>query len=379
MKILQINKYYDPIIGGVETVCKQHSEYLAREHDVTVLCCSKSRAKKTEKVNINNVRVVRAKSWGTFFSMPISFSFLFRLLALFFKSDLVFIHYPFPLAKVGLLLAQFLFFFKKTKVIVVWHSDIVKQKRIYYFLRPFTKVLLRNANLILTTSPNMIKYSPMLKLFESKCSVLPLSVDISDVIDKSKSFMEPDSPIGGSYDIIFFGRLCYYKGIDVFIDALVEMSEKSIYPKVLIVGRGELSNMVYDKIIEYGLDNVHFHNEFISEVEKYIVLGNSRLFVFPSVAVSEAFGITQLEAMALKKPVINTSLNSGVPWVSLHNVSGRTVSPNNSQELAFELLHLLDNGELCIQLGEGGYSRVKENFDDDIVMNKLDNYINTLF
>ncbi|MEZ9312016.1 glycosyltransferase [Vibrio sp. 10N.286.49.F3] len=378
MKILQVNKFYSPDIGGIETVCKQHSEYLNNYHEVTVLCCNKKRSKSTETSFINGVKVIRTSSWGTFWSMPISFSFIVNFFLLYRASDLIFIHYPFPLAKIAFIFSKLITFNKNKKVIVLWHSDIVKQKKVYTLLKPLTRVLLRNSDLVLTTSPNMIEHSPMLKLFEFKCSVLPLSVNVSNVLDLVNNIKSNNSKLSDYYDLIFFGRLCYYKGIDVFLDALIVLARKGFFPKVLIAGQGELSELVKNKIESNNLNNIHFINEFLSENEKYCAIHRSKVFVFPSVAVSEAFGITQLEAMALRKPVINTKLLTGVPWVSLHDISGRTVKPNDSHALALEVYSLLNNNDKIIELGSRGYTRVCENFDDIIVFNKLDNYIESL-
>jgi hypothetical protein len=69
--------------------------------------------------------------------------------------------------------------------------------------------------------------------------------------------------------------------------------------------------------------------------------------------------------MAYGKPVINTSLNSGVPYVSLDGVTGFTVAPRDSEALAAKIQRLLDNPLLRARFGEAGRRRVEEEFSAD--------------
>ena len=66
--------------------------------------------------------------------------------------------------------------------------------------------------------------------------------------------------------------------------------------------------------------------------------------------------------MICAKPVINTQLPTGVPWVSLHGETGLTVPPGDPAALAEALRQVLDNHELRERLGAKARERALELF-----------------
>ncbi|WP_333494606.1 glycosyltransferase [Kluyvera sp. CHPC 1.251] len=362
-KILIVNKYFSPDIGGVETVVKQHAYILKNDYIIKVLCVSKNFSLFSKNECIDGVTVLRCGSFGTFFSMPVSISFFLHYLVGWLRSDIIINHSPFPLMDIAQYFSKF---FARRTNILFWHSDIVKQKKLKSILMPFIRSSLDNSTLILTTSPNLLQSSPDLKDYVSKSRVLPLFVDSMEIKEKTCGHVPTKN-----YDFIFFGRLCYYKGVDVLMAALAHLKERGVQPKVLIAGEGELSELVTKQILQHQLVNVTFMDRFLTEEEKYQYLLDSKCFLFPSVASSEAFGITQLESMALGTPVINTNLNTGVPYVSLNNVCGLTVEPNNPEQFAAAMLDILNDEERLSVFSDNCKVRVAELFEQQVVERKF--------
>lgn len=353
IKILQVNKLYFPWIGGVEKVVQEISEGLREKAEVSVLVCQ-PKGKGSEEV-YNEIPVTRAGSLGMLRSMPISFSFINKFRKLSKNADIIQFHFPFPLGDLACLLSHY-----KGKVVIWWHCDIIKQKNIMFLYKHIMKRFLKRADLILTAAKENIECSKHLKEFKDKCRVIPFGIDIKKYEESPKvSILTEMLNSKKNMKVLFVGRLVYYKGLDILIDAFANTRNAELF----IVGVGRLDKSLREKVESLEMsDKVHFIGR-LSDDELKSAFSDCDFFVLPSVANTEAFGLVQLEAMVYGKPVINTALYTGVPSVSLDGVTGLTVKPGDVCELRSAIQRLVDDKELRKRLGEGAFNRVRECYD----------------
>ena len=162
----------------------------------------------------------------------------------------------------------------------------------------------------------------------------------------------------------------YYKGFTYLIDAM-----RNVNGRLLLTGNGPLRTELASQAEQAGIaDRVVFLGS-VSDEELMDLYQAVDIFALPSIARSEAFGIVQIEAMAAGKPVVNTSLDSGVPFVSLDGVTGITVPPADSASLAGALQKLLEDEDLRRRYGAAARQRAQDTFNmDGMVEKTLDVY-----
>lgn len=368
MKIVHINKLYSQI-GGIENYLYHLTNRLAikYKHEVTVLACNNKL--KTEINQNNNLKIIKIASFPKIFRMPVSPFFPFYMKKV-CDADIVHFHHPFPLAELFSLGMKF-----KGKVVITWHSDIINQKRLLTYYQPFLHKFLKRADAIIATSQNYIESSSFLKYYKEKCHVIPLGVDFNRFKKYEGLNYNKIKGIKSKFDkplLLYIGKIRYYKGLEYLVKAM-----QTIDANLVIIGDGPLKENMKSMVSALYLDHkVHFFPH-LPEDELYSYYYACDLFVLPSVEMSEAFGIVQLEAMACGKPVISTNLPTGVPFVNKNGYSGLIVPPQNSQALADAINLLIRDFKLRKQLGNNARIRVNEKFTTSAVAHKtMDLYEN---
>ncbi|WP_228546267.1 glycosyltransferase [Halegenticoccus tardaugens] len=351
MKIQQISKFYYPYVGGLEQVVQTLAEgFHGNGHAVRVLASAENGRGARERVN--GVPVIRATTVATLQSVPICPTLPAHLRKVSRDADLLHFHLPNPAA----VASHFLAGSDRPPIIVTYHSDIVKQAAALEAYRPILRRFLDRADRIIVTSPNLLDHSAHLEPFADKCEVVPLSIDLDE-------FSEYDGP---TYDLpgdssrptlLFVGRLSYYKGVEYLIDAMADVDAD-----LLVVGGGERRETLERRARNRGVDgDVSFLGKVPGEMLRYCYEA-ADVFVLPSIAPSEAFGVVQLEAMATGTPVVNTDLPTGVPWVSRDGETGLTVPPKDAAALTGAINDLLGDAEQRRTYGANARERVERRF-----------------
>jgi rhamnosyl/mannosyltransferase len=295
--------------------------------------------------------------------MPLSLSFPFLLRKFSKDKDILHFHEPFPLGVISYLLTK-----PKGKLVVWWHSDIIRQKKILYLYKPFILQFLKRADRIIVATAEHIESSAFLKAFKHKCEIIPFGIDVKRFQLTSNIQQEIDKirEKHGSKIILFVGRLSYYKGIEYLIRAM-----KNVAGKLLLIGQGPLGNKLREIVAEIHLENKVVFLGKLDDQEIIPYYHSCDIFVLPSVANSEAFGIVQLEAMACGKPVVNTAIPTGVPQVSINGKTGITVPPKDTDSLAMAINTLLDNENLRERYGREALIRVQNCFTMEKMIEKV--------
>lgn len=167
------------------------------------------------------------------------------------------------------------------------------------------------------------------------------------------------------------------KGQDILIKAMnLIVNEKKIsHIKCHLIGEGDSIGYLKENVKKYGLENYVLFLGVQERSYVYENLSKYDLLVQPS--RYEGFGLTIVEAMAAKVPVIVSNIEGPIEVIQNGDI-GTYFESENSKDLANKILNILDNKENNIKV-EAAYKFTKENYDIKQTVNKyLEEYINVI-
>jgi glycosyltransferase involved in cell wall biosynthesis len=364
MKILQLGKFYPPHIGGIETVMYDITEVLNKKDYKTDVLCSNKKNIYSEEI-INNYKVMRTKTYGIKFSTSLSPQMIFKLRQIINDYDIIHVHLPDPMANLALMFVNL----NNKKIILHWHSDIIKQKNLLKFYEPFQNWLMKRADKIIATTPKYIKESKYLQKYKSKCISIPIGIDDKKLKINNLLLNKIKKEYKNKKVIFSLGRLAYYKGFKYLIESAKYLNDDYI---ILIGGNGPLKIELEKEININNLQNkVKLLGRITDEeLANYYTL--CHLFCLPSIFKSEAFGVVQIEAMSFGKPIVATNIpESGVNWVNKNNISGINVDIKNPKQLAYAFQNILDDKYNYKIFSENSLSRFNKLFKREKMINEI--------
>lgn len=361
-RIVHVYKdYWPPIVGGIEKTVHWLAHGCADQYDVEVLVCARGARGGTE--HDGPIRIIKAAQWGRFASAPLAPSF--PLLLRRHAADILHFHHPNPTGELSYLLAR-----PRGRVVVTYHSDIVRQRMGLKAYAPFLRRFLRCADAILPTSPNYIRSSVFLREVEARCQVVPLGIALEQYAatpDRLEAAARLRGRFGAAPLILFVGQFREYKGLPFLLRALASIPEA----RAVLIGDGAWRPVIEEERRRLGLEERVLLPGNLPDAEVIPYYHACDVFALPSHRRSEAFGLVQIEAMACGKPVVSTRLDTGVPFVNRDGETGLVVEPGDVESLARALRTLIGDAALRRRLGEAARRRAHAEFSREVMVERV--------
>lgn len=368
--VLVIGKYYAPFRGGIEANTQSICEALAATGcKVTALVNNHEPGDREEM--LKGVRVIRRHVAIRAKSQPISWRLLSGVdLG---QYDLIHFHAPNPYAA-ALLVFALAVSRDRPRLVITHHMDIVGRSTLRKLTLPIYHLLIALSSAVIVTSE---KNAALSRDLPAKTEILPvpLGVTPNDYLvpteERERAHEWKRAMVGDAPLVAFVGRHARYKGLPVLIEAV------AMLPGVhaAIAGDGPLRRKAEKLARRKRLNaRVHFLGE-ISHAEKLRLLAACDVFAFPSTDVAEAFGVSQLEAMAVGAPVVATDLPTGVTDVAVDGVTALNARAGDAHDLAEKISRLLSDTELATSLARTAQRRVATTFAADVVTARARNIL----
>lgn len=203
----------------------------------------------------------------------------------------------------------------------------------------------------------LINHYPGVKA--EKLRVLHLGVDLAQFQQPSQCRPKERKTI------LSVARFDPMKGLEYLIQACGLLTKKGVQFDCKIIGTGELEQELKTNIERQKLrDHVHLLGyKTPEEVKQHLT--DADLFVLPCIVDSQGnsdgIPVALMEAMAMELPVISTPV-SGIPELIAPGC-GFLVPQKDAQMLADKIEILLNDVDLCAEMGVRGRQFIKEKFD----------------
>lgn len=152
-------------------------------------------------------------------------------------------------------------------------------------------------------------------------------------------------------------NLCKMKGHKIIVDALPSIQKSFPELKCLFVGTDFLNGEIHRYVNEKHLEHIIVFTEFQKDIPEMLSLLD--VFLLPS--QWEGLPTALLEAMAMKRPIVASSVG-GIPEIIISEQTGLLIPPEDPDALAEAVVFLLENPHVAHAMGEASYKLIREHF-----------------
>src|SRR5258708_31730516 len=139
-RILHVGKFYPPHMGGIETHLQALCGELRKETDLRVMVASDDRLASED--TLDGVLVSKVATRLMLFGPPLCRGMIAKIRA--YKGEIVHLHLPNPMAVLAYLASG-----TRSRLVVTYHSDLVRQKFLGTLFEPFLHEALRRSSAII--------------------------------------------------------------------------------------------------------------------------------------------------------------------------------------------------------------------------------------
>ena len=369
---LFIDTYY-PMVDGVISVVDNYARRLGKYADVVVFA-PKVSGKEFDD-NKLPYKVVRCKSLKLHiidYSLPIpKLDGTFKRILKKYKLDIVHIHSPFMLGKMGIKYA------KKhgIPVIATMHSqfkqDLKRVVKLDIFATMLNNTIMRTFNKcdecwavnseVARIFYEEYHYKTMPKVMNNATEMMPVKdIDLACKTINEKHGIKEDEKI-----FLFVGRINKLKNIFFLAESLKMLrgKDKELKFKMLFVGSGQDEEDLKKWIKENNMEKqIIMCGKVMDRDMLSAYYATADLFLFPS--LYDASSIVQIEAASQKTPTVFIEGAATAATIT-NNVNG-FLSENDVNKYADRIIEVLNDKELYKLNSENAYKDLYKNWDDKI-------------
>ena len=195
---------------------------------------------------------------------------------------------------------------------------------------------------------------------QNRVTVIPNGVDPS-VYEKQfertefrRKFALPEERI-----VLFVGRLVHEKGVHTLVSAIPKILSR-VNAKIIIVGDGGMKEPLMRQVANMHLAHKTTFTGFLDDETLRRLYQIADVCVVPS--LYEPFGITALEAMAAKTPLV-VSNTGGLSEIVEHDRTGTKVFAGNADSVAWGITRVLLDPGYANWIKLNAYQKALEVFD----------------